>query len=56
MFSSWKSKGLSTEPVEPPTRSDNNLTPKLSYSGDKKKLKFTRRWLKQPKISYTHGK
>ena len=38
MFSSWKSKGLSTEPVEPPTRSDNSLSPKLSYSGKETKI------------------
>ena len=39
--SSWKSKGLSAETIKPPTTSDNSLTPTLSYSGPKTKLKFT---------------
>ena len=45
--SSSKSKGLSAKSIEPPTTSDNSLTPALSYYGS---------CLKQPKISYTHGK
>ena len=28
--SSWKSKGLSAETIEPPTTSENNLTPAVS--------------------------
>ena len=28
--SSWKSKGLSTESIKPPTTSDNSLTPELN--------------------------
>ena len=31
--SSWKSKGLSTESIKPPTTSDNSLTPALNYYG-----------------------
>ena len=54
--SSWKSKGLSAESIKPPTTSDNSLTPALNYYGTKKRVKFTGSCLKQPKISYTHGK
>ena len=54
--SSWKSKGLSAESIEPPTTVDNSLTPELSYYGTKTRVKFTGSCLKQPKISYTHGK
>ena len=54
--SSWKSKGLSAESIEPPTTSDNSLTPAVSYYGTKTRVKFLRSYLKQPKISYTHGK
>ena len=53
--SSWKSKGLSAESIKPPT-TDNSLTPALNYYGAKTKVKFTGSCLKQPKISYTHGK
>ena len=53
---SWKSKGLSAESIKPPTTSDNSLTPALSYYGTKTRVKFTGSCLKQPKISYTHGK
>ena len=54
--SSWKSKGLSAETIKPRTTSDNSLTPVLSYCGTKTRVKFTGSYLKQPKISYTHGK
>ena len=54
--SSWKSKGLSAETMKPPTRSDNSLSSVVSYYGSKTKEKFTGSCLKQPKISYTHGK
>ena len=55
-ISLWKSKGLSAESIKPPTTSDNSLTPALSYYKTKTKVKFTGSCLKQPKISYTHGK
>ena len=55
-ISSWKSKGLSAESIKPPTTSDNSLTPVLNYYGTKTRVKFTGSCLKQPKISYTHGK
>ena len=54
--SSWKSKGLSSESIKPPTISDNSLTPALNYYGTKTRVKFTGSCLKQSKISYTHGK
>ena len=54
--SSWKSKGLSAETIKPPTTSDNSLTPAVSFYGTKTRVKFTGSCLKQPKISYTHGK
>ena len=54
--SSWKSKRLSAESIKPPTTSDNRLTPILNYYGTKTRLKCTGSCLKQPKISYTHGK
>ena len=54
--SSWKSKGLSTESIKPPTTSDNSLGPELNYYGTKTRLKIIESCLKQSKISYTHGK
>ena len=54
--SSLKSKGLSVESSKPPTASNNNLTAVLNQYGTKTRVKFTGSYLKQPKISYTHGK
>ena len=54
--SSWKSKGLPAESVKPPAKSDNSLTPALSYYGTKTRVRFAGSCLKQAKISYTHGK
>ena len=65
--SSWKSQGLSSETITPPTTSDNSLTPTLNYYGTKtywKNLVRVKRWytkfagscLKQNKITCTHGK
>ena len=56
IVSSWKSKGLSAESIKPPNTSDNSLTPAASYYGTKTRVKFIGSCLKQPKISYTHGK
>ena len=55
-ISLWKSKRLSAESIKPPTTSDINLTPTLSYYETKIRVTFTGNFLKQPKISYTHGK
>ena len=54
--SSLKSKGLSSESIKPPATSDNILTPALNYYVTKTRVKFIGSCLKQPKISYTHGK
>ena len=54
--SSWKSKGLSAETINPPATSDNILTPRLNYYGNKVRVEFTGSCLKQSTISYTHGK
>ena len=54
--SSCKSKGLSAETTKQSNTSDNSLTPVVSYYGTKTRVKFTGSCLKQPKISYTHGK
>ena len=55
-ISLWKSKGLSSESIKPPTTSDNSLTPELSYYDYNIRVKFTGSCLKQPKITYTHKK
>ena len=52
----WKSKELPAESIKPPATSGNSLTPIVSYYGTKRRVKFTQSCLKQPKISYTHGK
>ena len=55
-ISEWKSKELSAETLKPPATSDNSLTPLIDYCGYKIIVEFTGSCLKQPKISYTHGK
>ena len=53
---SWRSKGLSHESIKAIATSDNSHNPSLSYYDSKIKVKFTRSCLKQPKLTYTHGK
>ena len=53
-ISSWKSKGLSTKNIKPPTTSDNSLTSLLVYYDHNIKLKFNGSILRQPKVTYTH--
>ena len=53
---SWRSKGISNESIKSPTTSNNSLTQELNYYNTKTRVKFIRSCLKQPKISYTHGK
>ena len=55
-ISYWKSKGLSSETITPPTTSYNSLTPRQSYYGTKTRVKFTGSCLKQPKMSFDHKK
>ena len=43
---SWNSKGLSAESINPPTTSDNMLTPVLNYYDTKIRVKFTGSCLK----------
>ena len=52
----WKSKGSSNESTKVISTSDNSLNLTLSYYDAKIRVKFTGGCLKQPKISYTHGK
>ena len=40
-ISLWKSKGLSTESIKPPTTTGNSLTPALNYYDTKTRAKFT---------------
>ena len=54
--SEWKSKGLSNESFKVICASDNSLNPTLSYYGTKIRVKSTGDCLKQPEITYTHGK
>ena len=54
--SEWKSKGLSNECIKAISTSDNSLNPTLSYYDTRIRVKFTGGCLKQPKISYIHGK
>ena len=54
---SWKSKGLSDETVKPPSTSDNNLTPTISFYYQRKiRVEFAGSSLKQDKITFNHGK
>ena len=53
---SWRSKGISNKSIKQPATSDNSLIPSLDYYNTKIRVKFTRGYLKQPKISYTNGK
>ena len=52
----WKSKGSSNESTKVISTSDNSLNLTFSYYDAKIRVKFTGGCLKQPKISYTHGK
>ena len=55
-ISSWKSKGLSNETIEPYATSDNNLTPLIDHYGSKIRLKFNKGCLKQSNnLTYDYG-
>ena len=54
--SEWKSKGLFNENIRAVSTSDNSLNPTLSYCDTKIRVKSAGGCLKQPQISYTHGK
>ena len=53
---SWQSKRLSNESIEPPTTTNNSLTPELNYYGTKTKTKFTGSCLNQSDHIFTHKK
>ena len=54
---SWQSKGLSSEVIKPHATSDNSLTPAISYYyASKIRVKRTRSYLKQDKVTFNHGK
>ena len=53
-ISYWKCKGLSSETITPPITSNNSVTPRLSYSGTKTRVKPTESCLKQPKPSFIY--
>ena len=52
----WQSKGLSDQTIWAPTTYTKSLNPLIDYFGDKIRPKFSGNCLKQPKISYSHGK
>ena len=54
--SEQKSEGLSNDSIRVISTSDNSRNPTSSYYDTKIRVKFTGGCLKQPKISYTHGK
>ena len=55
-ISGWKSKGLSDESITPIPTSDNSLTPLIDYYSYYIRVKFNGSILRQPKVTYTHGK
>ena len=55
-ISEWKPKGLSDESMKPFPTSDNSLTPLIDYYDYNIRVRFNGSVLKQPKVTYTHGK
>ena len=55
-ISEWKSKGLSEESIKPFPASDNSLGSLIDYYSYNIRVKFNGSILRQPKVSYTHGK
>ena len=54
---SWKSTKLSDNTIKPPAKSDNSLTPTISYHyGGKIRVKSTGSCLKQGKVIFHNGK
>ena len=52
----WKSRGLSGERINSITASNYMITPSLDCLGAKIRVKFSGSYLRQDKITYTHGK
>ena len=55
-ISSWKSKGLSAKSIKSFPTSDNSLTPLIDYYSYNISIKLNGSILRQPKVSYSHGK
>ena len=53
---SWASKGLSNESITPRSAPNNFLSPSSNYFDTKIKVKLSGSFLKQDKVTYTHGK
>ena len=51
-ISSWKSKELSAETIEPPSTSNMSISPKFTFYDAKMRIEFTGSCLKQPKILF----
>ena len=51
----WESKALFNEVINPPTTSDNSLSPTLRYTSKLMSVKFNEVCLKQDKITFNHG-
>ena len=54
-ISSWESKGLYNEKISPTKTSNYDQCPRLVYNNAKIKLNFSGNFLKQDKITYSHG-
>ena len=52
---SWKSKSLSDENLDSVTTSNHKITPELNFYGTKTRAKFSGSYLKQDKVTCTHG-
>ena len=52
----WKSECLPDEGLNSITASSHKITPKLSFYGNKIRVKFNGSCLKQGKVTYGHGK
>ena len=53
-ISTWISKELPDESINPPATSYNILAPLLSYVDVRPKIKFDGQYLKQEKVTFTH--
>ena len=51
----WQSNGLSDEKINSITAPNHSVTPFLDYYGTKTKVELGGSYLKQDKITYTHG-
>ena len=47
---------MSDESIKPPATFNNSLAPSWNYNVTKTRVKFEGQYLKQDKITFTHGK